>query len=461
MAISSKKITFILFFLFAHTAFAAVYLNEIQIAPTNERFIELYNSDNATVDLTGWYIQRKTATGNSFSSLVTSTELAGKIIRPNDYFLISRSQMSNSDVVVGDLTLTESNTVRMRDSKGKDIDQVAWGSIDAVKSYQRTSSDGWFMGAPTPGAVNAGTANVSAQNSNVSVSQSVNTASSPATPQITAQAGPQTRVVLAGAPIIFEGKVAGLENNSGVATHTIWSFGDGASAEGNSVSHTYYYPGEYTAILDAVSGGVTATDRMLVRVVLPNLSLSAGGDATRSFFTIENHGSDELDISGWQVASDNKTFTFPKNSILGARKSVTFAGEVTGLATPVGSVPELRFQNGSRVDVKTEPKSAPVVSQALAQKVTEKPLVKSVTQTRTVAIAPQHQQASILSALSDAQTPIPAQKEGNLWPWYIGSAFLGALALLGIRLTQSAGQKTTFTANDFEIVEETDDNKPY
>ncbi len=65
------------FFLVAQVASAAVVINEIQILPTSERFIELYNSGSSDVDLTGWYIQRKTATGSSFGSLVTSTQLNG------------------------------------------------------------------------------------------------------------------------------------------------------------------------------------------------------------------------------------------------------------------------------------------------------------------------------------------------------------------------------------------------
>ncbi len=458
--------TVAIIFLFGIPSFAsaAIFINEIKISPTNERFIELYNSDNIEVDLTGWYIQRKTASLDAkFGSLVTSTQLNGKIIKPHSYLLISRSQLNNPDIVAGDLTLTESNTIRIRDSKGKDVDQAGWGSIDAGKSYQRTSSGEWIVGMTTPGAVNAGTTNVPAQNSNVSVNQSASVSQLSVQPQITAQAGPQMRVVLAGAPIIFEGKIAGLENSNGT-TKTTWSFGDGASAEGESVSHTYYYPGEYTAILDVVSGGLKATDKMLVRVVLPNLSLSTGGDASRSFITIQNLGGDELEVSGWQVvASDNKTFTFPKNTILGARRSATFASEVTGLATPSGITTELLFPNGSRVDTKGES----VAFQAVVPKAVEKPKVVVNTEARTVPQAtqvPQNQKASAMNAVTDALTS-PQQQEGSLWPWYVGSAFLGVLALLGLRLTrdkqQNGPDEKGPTAEDFEIIEETNDEEPH
>lgn len=446
---------------FAQTASAQVWINEIQISPIGERFIELYNSGNSDVDLTGWYIQRKTATGNSFSSLVTSTQLKDKTIMSNGYFLISRSQRGNSDIVVDSLTLTESNTVRLRDSKGVDIDQIELGIIDEGKSYQRISASEWVIAVPTPHTANANSQDTNVATQNVATvpvaNTNTNTSSSPTTPQITAQAGPQTRVVLAGVPIIFEGKIAGLENSFSTPTQTAWSFGDGASAEGSSVSHTYYYPGEYTAVLDVVSGSLTATDRMLVRVVLPNLSLRVGGDNMRSFFTIENHGGEEIDISGWQVVASGKTFTFPKNTILGAKKSATFASEVTGLVTPEGSVVELRFPNGSRVEIK----NGTATTEALVSKVEEKPKVKAIAQTRTASI-PQQQQASAITTLPDTQTQTPpTQKEGSLWPWYIGAAFLGAFALGGIRLTREKESEISSepTADDFDIVEDDVEDK--
>lgn len=461
--------TAIIIFLFCVPSFAsaAIFINEVQISSIKERFIELYNSDSSDVDLTGWYIQRKTATGGSFGSLVANTQLAGKIVKAQSYFLISRSQLYNSDAVI-DLTFTESNTVRIRDSKGKDVDQVEWGRIDEGKSYQRTLSNGWLIGAPTPG-----TANSISQSTNFASQTSTANGAAPSTPtssQVTAQAGPQTRVVLAGAPIIFEGKIAGIEN-SNVATQTTWSFGDGAIAHGESVTHTYYYPGEYTAVLDVMSRGLTATDKMLVRVVLPNISLRTGGDALRSFISIQNNGAEELDISGWQVVSGEKIFTFPKNTILGARKSVAFASEVTGLVTPIYTIPELRFPNGTRVDTKIEAVSAP----SPVLKAVEKPMVTNSwpshvsrhgfgdpsddSEARSVLQVPQHQEASIMKAISEAPTPL--REERGLWPWYIGSAFLGAMALIGIRLTQKVEEKATITADDFEIFEETDDEEPH
>ena len=61
-------------FLLPTVAFAQILFNEVTLSPTEERFIELYNSGDADVDLTGWYVQRKTATGSTFGSLVSSSK---------------------------------------------------------------------------------------------------------------------------------------------------------------------------------------------------------------------------------------------------------------------------------------------------------------------------------------------------------------------------------------------------
>jgi len=37
-------------------AYASVIINEVELNPTGERFIELYNPDSSIVDLTDWYL---------------------------------------------------------------------------------------------------------------------------------------------------------------------------------------------------------------------------------------------------------------------------------------------------------------------------------------------------------------------------------------------------------------------
>ena len=165
----SKKKFLILFsfcFLFNfHLAYAGMVINEIQLFPTEGRFIELFNQDSSEVDLTNWYIQRKTSTGSSFGSLVSNTNFENKKIKANGYFLISRNVMANADIVLSNLTLTESNVIQIKNQNGEVVDKICWGEINDCtepkisnpaesQSVQRNQSGSLIIGTPTPGAQN-------------------------------------------------------------------------------------------------------------------------------------------------------------------------------------------------------------------------------------------------------------------------------------------------------------------
>jgi len=102
-----------------------ILISEVQINPINQRFIELYNPNDFDVDLTGYYIQRKTKTGD-FTSLVSKTNFEGKTIKAKSYFLISKENLPNADIVIN-LTLTDANTIQLKNSKGDVLDKVGWG----------------------------------------------------------------------------------------------------------------------------------------------------------------------------------------------------------------------------------------------------------------------------------------------------------------------------------------------
>lgn len=455
-----KLFIFILLFSFARIVSAQGVFNEIQISPIGERFIELYNNGGSDVDLTGWYIQRKTATGSSFSSLVTSTQLNGKTIKGNGYFLISRGQLENSDIVIDNLTLTESNTIRIRDSKGEDIDQITWTAIPDGKSYQRVSANEWVIATPTPGRSSSNTSGQSIPPTSLSPSpssSSLTLSSFPVEPQIIVSAGATTRASLAGAPIIFSGKVFGLKKEPIENARMVWSFGDGGRGEGASATHIYYYPGEYIVALEASSGFYSASARIRVVVGTPQLMLHTGGDNIHSFISIENQANSEVDLSGWKISAQNKDFIFPQNTILGAHKTVSFASEVTGLITPLGVSASLHFPNGTLINLYSEKilssAEIPVSSEKSSGKIISKQSISPSSQLR--GLQTREQTASVLNTLSDPfihSDTLASKKRGRGWLWYSGAGALGIFAFLGFRLSRRA-QKTD-DIDEYEIIED-------
>ncbi len=122
----------------------SILINEALIKPLENRFIELYNSSSSPVDLTGWYLQRKTQNGTNFDTLVSKTYFKDKTIGANSYFLISRTSMANADIVINGLTLAGSDTIRLKKSESEIIDTVFLGlAPDDGKSLERKDDGSW------------------------------------------------------------------------------------------------------------------------------------------------------------------------------------------------------------------------------------------------------------------------------------------------------------------------------
>jgi len=159
-------------------SYSKILISEIQISPITERFIELYNPNNSVINLTDWYVQRKTQTGSDFIPLISKTYFNGKTINAYGYFLISRSALDEADIVLNNLTLAESNVIQLKNPNGETVDKVGWGQAqdfeisptqnpqlnqtigrkwdETVQGYQDTNNNqqDFEIQSPTPKAKN-------------------------------------------------------------------------------------------------------------------------------------------------------------------------------------------------------------------------------------------------------------------------------------------------------------------
>lgn len=359
-----KKVSAILavlfyFFLFS-IASADIVVNEVQLSPTENRFIELYNTGNSEIDLTGWYIQRKTETGTSFSSLVSNTNFENKKISANDYFLISRSSMQGADLVVSNMTLTDSNVIQIKNSDGVVVDKICWGEVsDCIdlkvsnptegKSISRQNNS-LIITTPTPGIQNQSSSitdnatNTQENNSNTDTNITSTNVSSPSSSNTINNKKIKTKILAKSSGFVglannLEASVVGRDDEALFYGRYFWNFGDGSSKEmkvntGGSVTHTYFYPGEYRVILEYYINDYgevpDATDEIILKIIPADVLISSVGDEKDFFIELTNNTTNDVDISKWILVSGDKRFMFPKNTIITAKKKITFSPFVTG-----------------------------------------------------------------------------------------------------------------------------------
>ena len=97
-----------------------------------------------------------------------------------------------------------------------------------------------------------------------------------------------------------------------------WTFGDGSSAQGSVVNHTYQFPGEYNVVLNSNFDNEEAVDITKVKVILPEVKISFND----SYIEFTNKNSTDLNIGGWKIKGNDKEYIIPRDTIVSANGSL-------------------------------------------------------------------------------------------------------------------------------------------
>lgn len=210
---------------------------------------------------------------------------------------------------------------------------------------QKTAS-GWTAGSPSPGLTNtssSGTTTTTADTA-TTTSQTADSSSSGGSSSISAHSSgvslsqmPQEmefeisagrdRLTTVGSNLTFRAVPTKLQNMSEQGITYQWSFGDGTTGLGSSVSHSYKFAGDYSVVVNGSFSDKQAVSRAQVKVFMPDISLTrvSGG------VEINNKSKMEINLEGWQLSSSGRSFIFPKDTLISAGKKITFADEITGI----------------------------------------------------------------------------------------------------------------------------------
>ena len=358
----------LLFFTTAHLVWASLEVTEIMYAPdtadAEHEWIEVYNNGDSELDLSSWSVGDYDTKWHYHG--IESDSLA--ILGPGSYAIIGQTSTSKFTEFISNFKDEWANEsplfFRASFSLGNNSGRIGLspdgsailsdisytsdlGAKDDGNSLQKINNI-WTPALPTPGKANQ--ANNNSTNSSSDTSANTNTSSGfsssnsttkskePEIPKITTSIIVK-KIVFAGLPFLIDSKTIGLNKEILTGGKYFWNFGDGMSRgekQSQPFLYTYQYPGEYVLTLDYYqyynyygNPNPDASNRVTIRVVPSEISISDIGVGSDPYIELENKSSYEIDLSNWVFKNGTKLFTIPKGTILLQGKKIKFSPKIT------------------------------------------------------------------------------------------------------------------------------------
>lgn len=205
--------------------------------------------------------------------------------------------------------------------------------------------------------------------------------------------------VMAGGGSYFVGHAYGTERKPLSNVRYIWNFGDGTTAEGQKVFHTYAYPGEYVIILTVAQDFSTAMMKLVIEAVEAKVSLFVGGDGS---VTVANTSSQEIDVGHWSISCGGVRFVLPEGTAVLSGGGVRFSPAV--MKTSCDTSAQLLYPNGALAAGAGWAASAPARGEQLS--VAQVSAMRSQPAAATYAApAQEREETSVAQVAAAAQAP--------------------------------------------------------
>jgi len=257
---------------------------------------------------------------------------------------------------------------------------------------------------------------------------------------LTVDAGSQAQDATASVPLYLSARVTTKNNAIDSSAQVVWGFGDGSSATASAIKKTYYYSGTYLVTVTATDGLATDRDEIIVTVRPAQVRVLAISNAG---IMISNDANERLDLSGWALFSDKKSFRIPSGTVILPKSSIILPPNITSLTTipevtlaysdgtiaaryvppasPVATIAQLSISSTSSNEKKVEP----IISQKTPVQKNENAVSAPTAATELAAVG------AVLSLAPDSSKASPQTSASGIFksPWTLG--FLGMVILAG------------------------------
>jgi hypothetical protein len=496
-------IVIFLFFGWTQYALAGFEITEIMYdldgTDTNREWVEVHNTGSAGDDLSIWYLFSDNTKHALVPQGASTVPAGGYAVIVQDVAKFQTDWPNYTGLLFDSSWTGFSNDTETIGLKDKDLNLVgsviissSMGGNGDGNSLQRSGSA--FSGVtPTPGAPT-----LSVESTPVSVTPASSVvvggggggATTPIVvpqpkkkevevPKITTDILVRNTAV-AGLNLAISANTLGLLKEPLVSGRFVWNFGDGTSrtdTEYKSFTYIYEYPGEYLLTLSYYrnynySFVPDATDRVVIKVVEEQASISSVGGESNPYVELENKSNIELDLSGWKIKGVTHSFSMTDGTILLPGKKLKLSPRVTGMTSVDMQTVELLNPSGSIVSMYPDKPTAPAVESKSVPVVAGGSVVSELTNIKktnsttvvlgTKKVAPAIDLNTLAASAAGAVPEEGVQKDtkkSSSSPYvYLGFAAVliaGASATMFLQKKRvvSAGEEGYVSADDITILE--------
>ena len=389
----SKKLILVfvgvVFFSRFNLARADVILDEIAwkgtVAGSTHEWLELENT-GALTDISGWTIKD----GENQLNIILPS---GTTFQSGGFYVIKRT---TSDITPYDFSTAFAGGLSdagekliLSDSAGviKETLDFSGGWPDPAMASSQTmqwNGSAWVSENPTPGY---GTLPSTTSNATTSDASSVvvggsglpaNDSNNNDLSSIASTTNNQTEVQniktqivgktlgFVGLPVSLNATTFGPSGEKIFFGKYFWNFGDGDSKEisltdSQPFTHTFYYPGNYVVSLNYYQNYYgndlvpDATSQTNIKIIPADISISKVGDTKDFFVELTNNTDYNADISGWVLSSAQKSFSFPKNTIIISKQKMMISPKITNFSINDKNTLKLMDSGGNTIFDYTNP----------------------------------------------------------------------------------------------------------